>query len=85
MKNLILLLTCLAMLMSCNNQNGTKETVTPAKDLSNVNVDIVTDSIECESAEDTTYRETLNDIRDVILEDAKKEYNALKEYRDGFL
>ena len=30
-------------------------------------------------------QETLNDIRDVILEDAKKEYNALKEYRDEFL
>ena len=30
-------------------------------------------------------QETLNDIRDVILKDAKKEYNALKEYRDEFL
>ena len=57
------LLTCLAVLLSCNNQNGTKETVPPAKDSVNVNVDIVTDSTECKAVEDTTYRETLNDIR----------------------
>ena len=63
MKNLIFLLTCLAMLMSCNNQNGTKETVTPVKDSVSVNVDVAANTTECESAEDTTYRETLNDIR----------------------
>ena len=63
MKNLIFLLTCLAVLMSCNNQNGTKETVTPVKDSISVNVDVAADTTECESAEDTTYRETLNDIR----------------------
>jgi hypothetical protein len=49
--------------MSCNNQNGTKETVTPVKDSVSVNVDVAADTTECESAEDTTYRETLNDIR----------------------
>ena len=63
MKNLIFLLTCLAMLMSCNNQNGTKETIRPVKDSASVNVDVAADTTECESAEDTTYRETLNDIR----------------------
>ena len=63
MKNLIFLLTCLAMLMSCNNQNGTKETVTPVKDSVSMNVDVAADTTECESLEDTTYRETLNDIR----------------------
>ena len=57
MKNLIFLLTCLAVLMSCNNQNGTKETVTPVKDSISVNVDVAADTTECESAEDTTYRD----------------------------
>ena len=47
--------------MSCNNQNGTKETVTPIS--VSMNVDVAADTTECESAEDTTYRETLNDIR----------------------
>ena len=51
------------MLLSCNNQNGTKETVTPAKDSAKVNIDIDADTTEYESAEDTTFRETLNDIR----------------------
>lgn len=63
MKNLILLLTILTVLFSCNNQNVTQGPDVPAKDSLNVNVDILADSTECESAEDTTYRETLNDIR----------------------
>ena len=62
-QKLFLILACLVVLLSCNNQNRRQETDFTVKDSLNVNVDVVTDSTECESAEDTTYRETLNDIR----------------------
>jgi len=62
-QKLFLILACLVVLLSCNNQNRRQETDFTVKDSLNVNVDVVTDSTECESAGDTTYRETLNDIR----------------------
>lgn len=56
---ILLIFTCLLTLFSCNNQNRTKGT-----DITeNKNIDIITDATDCESVEDTTYRETLNDIR----------------------
>jgi hypothetical protein len=56
---ILLIFTCLLTLFSCNNQNRTKGT-----DITeNKNIDIITDATDCESVEDTIYRETLNDIR----------------------
>ena len=54
-----LLLICLTILFSCSNQNGTKEHNITVNDP----IDVVADTTECELAQDTTYRETLNDIR----------------------
>lgn len=47
----LLFIVCLISLFSCNNQNRTKK------------ADAATCSTECESVDDTTGRETLNDIR----------------------
>lgn len=59
----LLIFVCLLNLLSCNNQHRTKETAILAKDSLNVNIGIVADSTECAIAEDTTCRETLNEIR----------------------
>ena len=55
----LFIVACLFTLLSCNNQNRAKV----ADVTENKIIDITTDSTECESVEDTTYRETLNDIR----------------------
>lgn len=55
----LLIFVCLLSLLSCNNQHRAKN----ADVTENKIIDIITDSTECESIEDTTYRETLNDIR----------------------
>lgn len=55
----LFIVACLLTLLSCNNQNRTKG----ADVTENKIIDITTDSTEYESVEDTTYRETLNDIR----------------------
>lgn len=60
MKKILLLLHCLVILSACNNQNRVKVTDNIVDALVNNNF---TDSIECEPIADTTYRETLNEIR----------------------
>ena len=55
----LFIITCLLTLLSCNNQNRTKG----ADVTENKNNEIVTDSVKYEPVRDTTYRETLNDIR----------------------
>ena len=53
--------TCLLILLSCNNQHRAK-----GVDISNedkINIDTTSYLTESESVEDTTYCETLNDIR----------------------
>lgn len=48
------------MLIACNNQNIAKVADVSVDSLENVNY---TDTAECDSIENTTYREALNDIR----------------------
>jgi hypothetical protein len=48
------------MLFACNNQNKAKVADVSVDSLENVNY---TDTAECDSIENTTYREPLNDIR----------------------
>lgn len=47
--------------MSCNNQHKTKGADISGED--KINIDTTSYLTECESVEDTTYRETLNEIR----------------------
>ena len=81
---ILLIFTCLLTLFSCNNQNRTKGT-----DITeNKNNEIVTDSVKYEPVRDTTYRETLNDIRFAgwTKEDwADNEYiRAVRKYIDDY-
>ena len=57
----LFIFTCLLSLLSCNNQNRTKGG--DVSDEDNIVIDTTSHITECESVEDTTYRETLNDIR----------------------
>ena len=60
MKKILLVVSCLTMLFVCNNQNRAKVTDVSVETLEKVNY---TDTAEFDSIEDTTYRETLNEIR----------------------
>ena len=60
MKKILLVVYCLIMLFACNNQNIAKVADVSVDSLENVNY---TDTAECDSIENTTYREPLNDIR----------------------
>lgn len=60
MKKILLVVSCLIMLIACNNQNIAKVADVSVDSLENVNY---TDTAECDSIENTTYREALNDIR----------------------
>ena len=57
----LFIFTCLLSLLSCNNQHRTKGA--DISDEDKINIDTTSYITECESVEDTTYRETLNDIR----------------------
>ena len=80
----LFIITCLLTLLSCNNQNRTKG----ADVTENKNNEIVTDSVKYEPVRDTTYRETLNDIRFAgwTKEDwADNEYiRAVRKYIDDY-
>ena len=60
MKNLLLLMACFISILSCGNQNRTKNIDDTASE--NTQVAVLEDELET-MEEDTTYRETLNDIR----------------------
>lgn len=60
MKNILLLLACFISILSCGNQNRTKNIDDTASE--NTQVAVLEDELET-MEEDTTYRETLNDIR----------------------
>jgi hypothetical protein len=57
----LFIFTCLLSLLSCNNQHRTKGADISGED--KINIDTTSYITECESVEDTTYRETLNEIR----------------------
>ena len=57
----LFIFTCLLSLLSCNNQHRTKSAYISDED--KINIDTTSYITECESVEDTTYRETLNEIR----------------------
>ena len=80
----LFIVACLLTLLSCNNQNRAKV----ADVTENKIIDITTDSTECESVEDITYRETLNDIRFAgwtKMEWADNEYiRAVRKYIDDY-
>lgn len=57
----LFIFTCLLSLLSCNNQNRTK--AGELSDEDNFIIDTTSYTTECESVEDTTYCENLNDIR----------------------
>ena len=80
----LFIIACLLTLLSCNNQNRAKVADVTEDKI----IDITTDSTECESVEDTTYRETLNDIRFAgwtKMEWADNEYiRAVRKYIDAY-
>lgn len=59
--NCSILFTCLLSLLSCNNQHRAKGV--DISDEDKINIDTTSYLTESESVEDTTYCETLNDIR----------------------
>lgn len=61
MKKRLFISVCLLGLLSCNNQHRTKGA--DISDEDKINIDTTSYITECESVEDTTYRETLNEIR----------------------
>ena len=61
MKKRLFISVCLLGLLSCNNQHKTKGADISGED--KINIDTTSYITECESIEDTTYRETLNEIR----------------------
>lgn len=61
MKKRLFISVCLLGLLSCNNQHKAKGGNISDED--KINIDTTSYITECESVEDTTYRETLNEIR----------------------
>ena len=87
MKKRLFISVCLLGLLSCNNQHKTKGADISGED--KINIDTTSYITECESIEDTTYRETLNEIRFAgwtRKEWADNEYiREVRRYLDAYL